>query len=195
MILFLEGGVATAAKAGTTPELLLRAKREVAAWILASELGFRRLVPATVLRKMPASTRASASEVEGSAQLLWPRFSTALDKGLTARYCPDEVLWPIAVFDVLAANADRALGNWGVIEELPHVVLIDHGHAFGGGTSDSEFASRLKDELLSPKLLSAVQRFADNKESSRLHGLLQGNEVQMLFDRASEILKSKKLCV
>jgi hypothetical protein len=59
-------------------EQLKRAKREVAAWLLAYELGIDRFVPATVLRKVPALPDATTM-VCGSVQVLWPRFRTALD--------------------------------------------------------------------------------------------------------------------
>jgi hypothetical protein len=121
MTLVLQGGVGVAAKAGRTPEQLKRAKREVAAWLLAYELGIDRFVPATVLRKVPASHDATTM-VHGSVQVLWPRFMTALDAGVGALDCPEDVSWRVAVLDTLAANTDRNLGNWGVIDELPQRV-------------------------------------------------------------------------
>lgn len=194
MTLFLEGGVAVAAKAGADTDMLKRAKREVAAWVLACELGLQTLVPATVLRTMPASM-GSEEEVEGSAQLLWPRFSTALDKSIDVRYVPDHVGMQIAVFDTLAANSDRSNDNWGIIEQLPHAVLIDHGHAFENPPSDSPFALAFKDELLSPTLIAAIQQFADGKKDSRLNGLLDDTELDELFARATQIAGEKRLSV
>jgi hypothetical protein len=194
MTLFLEGGVAVAAKAGADADMLKRAKREVAAWVLACEMGLQTLVPTTVLRKMPVSID-SDEKVDGSAQLLWPRFSTALDKSIDVRHVNEHVAMQIAVFDSLAANSDRSNDNWGIIEQLPHVVLIDHGHAFETPSSDSPFVLTLKDELLSPLLLKAVQRFADGQDRSRLRGLLGDTELNEVFDRARLIAANKKLAV
>jgi hypothetical protein len=111
MTLVLQGGVGVAAKAGGTPEQLKRARREVAAWLLAYELGIDRFVPATVLRKVPGSPGATTM-VCGSVQVLWPRFRTALDAGVEAFACPEDVSWRVAVLDTLAANTDRNPGNW-----------------------------------------------------------------------------------
>jgi len=194
MTLFLEGGIAVAAKAGADADMLKRAKREVAAWVLACEMGLQTLVPTTVLRKMPVSID-SDDQVDGSAQVLWPRFSTALDKSIDVRHVNEHVAMQIAVFDSLGANSDRSNDNWGIIEQLPHVVLIDHGHAFETPFSNSPFVLSLKDELLPPPLLKAVQRFADGKDRSRLHGLLGDTELDAVFDRAEQIVANKKLAV
>jgi hypothetical protein len=194
MTLFLQGGVAVAAKAGADADMLVRAKREVAAWVLACELDIDHLVPATVLRKMPA-TMSDATEVEGSAQVLWPRFSPAVVRGYEPANVDERVAWPIAAFDTLAANTDRKSDNWGVIDTLPHAVLIDHGHAFEDAATDSPFALALEDELLPPRLLSAIQRFTDGRDNSRLHGLLDDESLEGVFDRAAKITNERKLCV
>jgi hypothetical protein len=187
MTLILRGGVAVAAKAGADEVQMARAKREVAAWRLACELDLHGLVPATVLREMPASLGSSAV-IEGSAQVLWPRFSTANDKGLDPNVCDDDVSWPIAVFDALAANTDRNEHNWGVIDEEPHIVLIDHGHAFEPQSSDSKFALRHKDQSVPDALLAKIRAFAADPAESKLFGLLTEDEVSRVFSRAQLIV-------
>jgi hypothetical protein len=73
-ILVLEGGIAVAAKPGHDPNYAQQAKCEVAAHRLAVELGMSKLVPTTVLRRVPGPY----GEVEGSAQVLWPQFVVAV---------------------------------------------------------------------------------------------------------------------
>lgn len=194
MALILEGGVGVAAKAGTTPELLIRSKREVAAWLLATELDLGRLVPTTVMRDVPTGI-GNATRIPGSAQVLWPRFKTALDHNICAGDCGPEVTWPIAIFDTIAANHDRKTDNWGVIEELPHVVLIDHGHAFAANAIASEFAVLHQGDPIPAELLERVREFIDGREDSRLDGLLDQDELDGVFNRAQAILSAGLLSV
>lgn len=194
MTLILRGGVAVAAKVGTDTLQMTRARREVAAWRLACELDLHELVPATVLREMPTSL-GSSDVCEGSAQVLWPRFSTAHDKGLDPNVCSDNVSWPIAVFDTLAANTDRNEHNWGVIDEEPHIVLIDHGHAFEAQSSDSRFALRHKDQPVPDALLAKVDAFAADPAQSKIVDLLTEDELSRVFSRAQLIVADRVLRV
>lgn len=95
MTMFLAGGIAVAAKAGADEGLVRRAQREVAAWILAKELGFPWLVPTTVLRRMPVAM-GDSTQVAGSVQILWPQFRTALDMRIDASYVDEVRAWPVA---------------------------------------------------------------------------------------------------
>jgi hypothetical protein len=194
MTLFFGGGVAVAAKAGADEEMLRRVRREVAAWVLAAELGFHWLVPTTVLRRMPTAINDS-TEVDGSVQILWPQFSTALDKRIDASYIDDVHAWPVALFDTFAGNTDRSSDNWGQVKELPHAVLIDHGHAFGESSTTSEFALRLKDQPLSPQLSSTVERFLAQRDASRLPDLLTESETESVYRRATAVADAKTLYI
>jgi hypothetical protein len=194
MTLFLTGGVAVAAKAGADAEMLMRARREVAAWVLAVELGFPWLVPTTVLRKMPMAI-GDSTEVDGSVQILWPQFSTALDERIDATYIDEVYAWPVALFDTLIANTDRASDNWGQVKGLPNAVLIDHGHAFAGSSTDSEFAGLLKDRPLSPQLLVGLEQFVSRRAGSRLAGLLDEPETNGVYRRATALADAKTLYI
>jgi hypothetical protein len=194
MTLILHGGVAVAAKAGGDQMQLKRAKREVAAWVLACELGLRGLVPATTLRSMP-TTRGSDVLVSGSAQVLWPQFKTARVAEIGFDDCPHEATWQIALFDSLCANTDRHEHNWGIMWELPHVVLIDHGHAFGDPVTDSGFAQKHAGQTLPPELLRRLALFVAEPEESRLRGLLSERELTSVFSRAQRVLQDELLVV
>jgi hypothetical protein len=105
------------------------------------------------------------------------------------------VSWPIGVFDALAANTDRNEHNWGVIDDMPHIVLIDHGHAFEAQATDSGFATRHRDEALPSDILKAVEAFAADPAESRLCGLLAEDELARVFSRADAIRRDGKLTV
>lgn len=185
-ILWLEGGVAVAAKAGSTPELMTQARCEVAAWLLALELEMTKLVPTTVMRKMPA---AAGGEVECSAQVMWTQFKMALGGGFTHTDCPDETGWHIAVFDVLAANIDRHDGNWGAIDAMPDAVLVDHGHCFTKSpNTTSQFYVARQGQQIPDGALALVQKFVDDSDRTRLKEVLDQPIVQQVIDRAQHLV-------
>jgi len=198
MTLALRGGVGVVAKPGNDDKTRLQAHREVAARILAVELGLADLVPVTVLRSMPSGAECDA-ETMGSAQVLWPWFKIALETKFTARTCPGgaETSWPIAIFDWLAANGDRHLGNWGVLQphgREPRVVLIDHGHAFDRG-GPGEFANHHRGDEVPPGLLEQVAGFARSRDSSGLNEVLAGDAVERVFARADDLVATETLGV
>ena len=193
MTLILRGGVGVVAKVGDSDQMMRQARREVAAWVLAIELGLPHLVPATVLRRIPSSREAPADTLEGSAQILWPRFRLALVEGITPESCTTEVSWPIAIFDLLIANTDRKEDNWGTIDGLPRAVLIDHGHAFEAPDSHSMFVDLHREEPVPQTLLGQIKVFEANRDNSRLSGFLDEEECAAVFNRAATILKSETL--
>jgi hypothetical protein len=94
-------------------------RREVAAFLLSGALGFD-LIPPTYLAMGPLGP--------GSAQ----RF-IEIDEFFDVRplFVPkvSDVLWPLAVFDVLANNADRKLGHL-LFEKGGRMWAIDNGLTF-----------------------------------------------------------------
>jgi hypothetical protein len=192
--LILQGGVGVVAKRAADGNMLTQAKREVAAWVLAMELGLSTLVPTTVLRQVPETDDVTGGYVEASVQVLWPRFTTAAQDSLACAQCSDELSWSVAVFDILAANTDRNDGNWGTIEGLPRVALVDHGHAFQGDDSNSPFVERHRGEDIPPDLISCVEQLHANEAASRLTQFLDVPVCQGVFARAAK-LKGGKLDV
>ncbi|MGD0455292.1 MAG: hypothetical protein ABSB69_17025 [Solirubrobacteraceae bacterium] len=195
LALILRGGVGVVAKLGNSEQMMRQARREVAAWLLAVELGLARLVPATVLRQIPTSGNPSTPTLEGSVQILWPRFRMALEDPIKPESCSKAVSWPIAVFDLLLANTDRKADNWGTIDGLPRAVLIDHGHAFEAADSQSVFVEIHRDQPVPRGLLRQIESFSAGQEHSRLRNVLDGTECDAVFDRASRILKHKTLTI
>jgi hypothetical protein len=195
MTLILQGGIGVAAKPGDSAQMMKQARREVAAWILAVELGLSHLVPATVLRQIPTSEDSGPGGIEGSAQILWPRFKTALAEAITPDECSADVSWPIAILDLLIANTDRKEDNWGTIDGLPRAVLIDHGHAFESADSHSMFVDRHREEPVPTALLDQIEAFGLNRNNSRLPTVLDAEESEAVFDRAATVLQYATLTI
>jgi hypothetical protein len=188
-ILVLEGGIAVAAKPGHDPNYAQQAKCEVAAHRLAVELGMSKLVPTTVLRRVPGPY----GEVEGSAQVLWPQFVVAVGN-FTATDGADEVGWEIAVFDALAANTDRNDTNWGAITALPDAVLIDHGHCFTkSSNTTSAFFQHRHDQQIPAALLNRVEAFVNNASNTHLREVLDEPVVDQVIERARHLVQDGKL--
>ncbi len=72
-LLILVGGVGVLAKpVDEAPrDVPSSSKHEVAAWVLASEIGWQDLVATTVLRSIP-SQKNPGQQVDASLQVLWP---------------------------------------------------------------------------------------------------------------------------
>jgi hypothetical protein len=124
-------------------------------------------------------------------QVLWPRFRTAADDSLACEQCADDVSWRVAVFDLLAANTDRNEGNWGTIEGLPRVALVDHGHAFQADDSSSPFVQRHRGGDIPQDLLNCVQLLHANETTSRLTQFLDAPVCQGVFARAAKLKQGK----
>jgi hypothetical protein len=110
-------------------EAVVAVRREIAAWLIARELGWARLVAPTVLRTM--SPPGGGAESEASLQVIWPEPLTGTAE--LAAFDHFDV-WRAAVFDVAGQNTDRNQNNWmGMgpdIHGALHLKLVDHAHAF-----------------------------------------------------------------
>ncbi len=189
-VLFLRGGVAVAAKPNESADLKKQANNEVGAYLLAKELDMGQLVSATVLRQMPAPGGGS---IEGSAQVMWHRFIEAQQK-FSHTDCPDEVAWTIAVFDCVAANADRNDNNWGAITRLPDAVLIDHGKCFTEASrTTSQFFVEREGEELPTRLLTNLEEFLAKSQSTRLMEVLDKTVVEQVIKRAQHLVGEGEL--
>jgi hypothetical protein len=196
MTLVLCGGVGVVGKPARDDRTLKQVGREVAARVLAVELGFDELVPVTVMRNMPDGPEPEADATVGSAQLIWPLFEPAIQSKLNPSSCPggEAASWRIAVFDWLVSNGDRHWDNWGVIKPLvgpPRAVLIDHGHAFEPGGL-SEFISYHDGQPIPEELLRCVEAFVSNRDDSRLFDFLKEDEAAQVFDNAERVLVDRR---
>jgi hypothetical protein len=190
--LTLLGGVNVVAKPNDTQENEKQARNEVAAWLLAVEMELTDIAPATVLRQVPAP---GGGETEGSAQVEWPGFVRA-EQNFRYSDCPDDRAWLIAVFDAVAANADRNDGNWGAVIGLPDAVLCDHGRCFTYvSTTASPFFQDRHDKPIPADSMGHVEAFLNTSGNTRLREMLDDATVDQVIARAQHLVHEGKLVV
>lgn len=120
-IVGLSGGVRALSKP-TGKYTAAFAKCEVAAWRLASAIGWGDLVPATVLREDLYPTGIASLQVWTPSSPGWQLTSVS-----------DDDIVRGAVFDLLVRNRDRSMQN--VLCHSGHLILIDHAQTFCPPTS------------------------------------------------------------
>ncbi len=200
-LVVLDGGVGVVAKlaegANATAHLQIRAER--AAWLLAQELGWRDLVPLTAFRVVQSIF--TENYVSSSVQVAWPLFKIAAESpapGVArreARDCPDEEIWRIAIFDVLALNTDRNGTNWGFIEGMSdRPKLIDHGHAFEAAQSGSfEFIDLRRGGIVPAEHRERVEGLLERRTTTPLADVLPPQTFQHVMDQARSIVDTGNL--
>jgi hypothetical protein len=193
-----DGGLGAVAKLaeGPTPEAQADATRrvpaEVAAWLLACELGWPDLVPTTTLGVVRSIF--TRNYVAASVQVAWPLFRVAGETAATVASCPDQDQWRVAIFDALAGNTDRNATNWGFIGGVDRPKLIDHGHAFDSATpTTSEFSSNRRGQTIPHEHLQRVQKLLVNAGASQLPDVLETATVDAIFVRAQTLVDTTRL--
>lgn len=193
-IVVLEGGVHVVVKpadgvdASEDPDRLIN--NEIAAWALAKQLGWQRLLPATVDRTLVnphTSNRVRAALVVFFPSTDWMPSVTDLST--------DETL-KASAFDHLIGQTDRGGNNWMGAPAGPghQLLLIDHAYAFGArpGTASS-FKDHHRGQDLGDAILADLQELVARGASEELSGLLPRDEVTAMLDRATELLSSRRL--
>lgn len=157
------------------------AEREVAAYLLAGDLGWPR-VPPTVLRDGPHGTGSVQRFVEADPR---QHYLTMRDER------PDEFR-RIALFDVVANNADRKSGHCLLGPE--GIFVVDHGVCFHREpklrTVIWDFMGQPIPELLSDDLRSLEPSLRSGGLRKRLLALLGPAEVDAAADRLAALLAS-----
>ena len=162
-------------------------QRERAAYLLATALGWPR-IPPTVVRDGPHG--------EGSVQLF-------IDADQQANYFTlrDECLHlfePVAMFDVLAHNADRKGGSCLKAEADGQIWAIDHGLTFNPTARRRTVMFEFNGREYSEDRLEDVARVAQEIMSSgselraEMETLLDEQEISSIARRAERMLKTKK---
>lgn len=189
-VLELSGGVRALLKPVRAKAAMAAARYESAAWHVASILEWADLVPATVLREHPNNEHPSSVQV-------WVPEVAHQDLSR----CDDETISRAAAFDALVWIQDREEPNFLVLSSggasKQHVVLIDHGQAFGVGSSMrsvlvNEFVRRQL-ELPDPvrdRVSKAVPFFG---QSGALAGLLSDEKLNAISERADRIVQQPNL--
>ncbi|HET9692201.1 MAG TPA: SCO1664 family protein [Acidimicrobiales bacterium] len=152
-------------------------RREVAAYELARRLGWD-LVPETVLRDGPLGPGSLQRFVDADFE---QHYFTLLE---------DEAHHPalarMAVFDVLANNADRKGGHC-LVDADGHLWGIDHGLCFHAAGKLRTVIWDFAGDPIDPALLADVDRLACDGAGRDLEGLLDGAEIAALLRRARRL--------
>jgi uncharacterized repeat protein (TIGR03843 family) len=156
-------------------------RREVAAYVLARALGWPR-VPPTVLRDGPQGF--------GSVQLFLP-FDPDHHYFTMMQERPDDFR-RVALFDVVANNADRKAGHC-LLAEDGRLFVVDHGVCF---SEDPKLRTVIWDfalEPIPPAMLDDLRTLAPKLErgptADRLRALLDEAEVEAARHRLAELVR------
>jgi hypothetical protein len=155
-------------------------RREVAAFVLADALGWPR-VPPTVLREGPFGLGSVQRFLEFDAE--HHSFTLLEDR-------PDDFR-RIALFDVVANNADRKAGHC-LLAEDGDVFVIDHGVCFSTEpklrTVIWDFVGEPIPEPTREDLRALLPRLREGEVRERLVALLSADEVEATRRRLEELL-------
>ncbi len=155
-------------------------RREVAAYVLAGALGWPR-VPPTVLRDGP--------EGVGSVQRFL-RFDPAQHTLTMLEQRPDDFR-RVALFDVVANNADRKAGHC-LLAEDGEIFVIDHGVCFSTEPKLRTVIWDFAEEPIPPGMLADLRALGreleDGATAERLGSLLSKAEVAATRDRLAELI-------
>jgi uncharacterized repeat protein (TIGR03843 family) len=161
------------------------AKREVAAYVVSEELGWS-LVPPTVYRRKGSMGAGSLQEyIEHNADLHYFNFDETTRQRLR----------PVALFDLVANNADRKGGHI-LLDSANHLLLIDHGICFHVEDKLRTVVWDFAGEEIPPDLLSDLCRLiADLEQGSSLlrhdlGDLLAEDEIDAVLNRTRHLAAS-----
>jgi uncharacterized repeat protein (TIGR03843 family) len=161
------------------------AKREVAAYVVSEGLGWS-LVPPTVYRKKGPMGAGSLQEyIEHDPEMHYFNFDDTTRQRLR----------PVALFDLVANNADRKGGHI-LLDSADHLLLIDHGICFHVDdklrTVVWDFAGEeIPGDLLSDlcRLIADLEQ-ANNPINLELGDLLSETEIEAILNRARHLATS-----
>jgi uncharacterized repeat protein (TIGR03843 family) len=162
--------------------------REVAAYEVSEFLGWG-VVPPTVLRDGPRGP--------GSLQLFVPHRPAQHYFTLSETGRFDVELSRMAMFDMVANNADRKGGHVLLCTHEDRLYGIDHGLTFNAEPKlrtviwdqpDVPFRKEWKDDVVRLRdALGSPEAEAEKTLDERLHELLTVTEVEVLAERADEV--------
>jgi hypothetical protein len=158
-------------------------KREVAAYELSKALGWPRIPPTVVRRKAPHGPGAVQLFIEADRRHF-----------LSANHAPAETWTRVALFDVIANNADRKSGHC-LFDRDDNVWVIDHGLTFHTDhklrTVIWDFAGRELPADLCGDVERVVVEVERGELGEKLGGLLETVEIRALKRRMRAVLDSR----
>ena len=160
-------------------------RREVAAYVLSRALGWPP-IPPTVLRDGPHGPGSVQLYIEAN-----PR-----DHFFTLRDTCSDAFLPVAVFDVIANNADRKGGHC-VRGRDGTIWVVDHGVCFSSEPKLRTVIWDFAGEPVPEPLLRDIHRVAGELRSGQLRedllGLLSPGEIDVTADRTERLATSARL--
>lgn len=158
-------------------------RREVAARVLSEWLGWG-LVPETVLREDAPFGEGSVQRVVDEDGV--SHYFTLRDE---PRWHPD--LRRIAIFDVLANNADRKSGH--VLLSGDRLWAIDHGLTFHAEPKLRTVIWDFAGDPLDDAVRDDVARLLEEPVPGALEALIDDDELEALVRRARALVRSRRL--
>ncbi len=158
------------------------AHREIMAYEVATRMGLN-LVPETVAADGPLGPGVAQRFLETD-----PDFDQRgwFEEGT------DPCLWPVAVFDLVANNADRKLGHLLVESRTGQLFAIDHGLTFHDQDKLRTVLWGFAGLAIPPRWLEALDRLStalSGNLADRAAELLHPKEVQALHRRIEQLLE------
>lgn len=170
-------------------------KNEVAGYIVARDLGWADLVPATALRfNVPAVNPSPAPEATCCVQVVLSDVAEALGANFL-----DEDVWRAAVFDYLIWQPDRKGRNWLATGHTHHahrrLKLIDNsfGFNFDSRPVRSTFFDQKAGMTLPQPMIDGVRRLVESLDGNGLDELLSADSMRQLVERAELLLEQRRL--
>ena len=155
-------------------------QREVAAYVVSDALGWD-IVPETIARD--DGPYGPGSYQRFVAADFTEHYFTLVEGGKHL-----DALRRIAVFDLLANNADRKSGHC-LLGDDGHVWGIDHGLCFAAPPKLRTVIWDFAGERIADALLSDLARFAASPPPAALHELLHPDEIEATLGRAAAIVR------
>lgn len=162
-------------KAGTL------AKREVAAYVISEALGWELVPPTVYRRKGPMGVGSLQQFIEHEPDRHYFNFDEATRQRLR----------PVALFDLVANNADRKGGHI-LVDSNDHLLLIDHGICFHVEDKLRTVVWDFSGEQIPADLMSDLCRLVDDLESGslmnqELRNLLSEEETAAILYRTRQL--------
>jgi len=157
------------------------AKREAAAYVLSEALGWDLVPPTVYRRKGPMGAGSLQEFVQHEAHLHYFNFDEATRQHLR----------PVALFDLLANNADRKGGHI-LLDSTGRLLLIDHGICFHVEDKLRTVVWDFAGEEIPANLRADICRLIEDLEQEspkvlELHGLLAHGEIEAIVQRARQL--------
>ena len=157
------------------------ASREIMAYQVSTRMGLD-LVPETVEASGPLGPGAAQRYLDPDPDFDYRQwFEGQLDPRL----------WPVAVFDLVANNADRKLGHMLVESDTGRLFAIDHGLTFHAHQKLRTVLWSFAGEPIPDPLIEAVARLREALEGEmalRAAELLTPPEAHALLERTESLL-------